>query len=268
MDLGLADRVALVCGASRGLGYAAATALAREGARVVLCARERSTLDAAAAEIRRSTGAQVLALAADLTASREREYVVRLTTETFGPVDVLVTNGGGPPAGSFESHDIAAWNEAAAQVLLGVVALTRLVLPGMRARRWGRVVAISSIAAERPVRNLVLSNVLRAAVGGFVRSLAAEVAGDGVTVNAVLSGYMRTNRIDALARSAGEANDVDEHGVEATKQRWLREIPLGRFGEPTELAALVAMLASEQASYVTGASIPVDGGWLVGAYHE
>jgi 3-oxoacyl-[acyl-carrier protein] reductase len=178
---------------------------------------------------------------------------------TFGRVDILVTNSGGPPAGPFESHSPDAWHEAVRQNLDSVVELTRAALPGMKERRWGRIVNVTSIAVKQPVDNLILSNSIRAAVTGFARTLANEVAPFGVTVNSVMPGYTRTQRVDDLAlRNAslrGTTPD-DERGV------WEKQIPMGRLGEPREFAAMVAFLASERASYITGASIPVDGGWI------
>jgi 3-oxoacyl-[acyl-carrier protein] reductase len=176
-------------------------------------------------------------------------------------VDILVTNAGGPPAGPFESHDRAAWHEAVRTTLDSVVELTRHVLPGMKARGWGRIVNVTSIAVKQPVDNLILSNSLRAAVTGFARTLANEVASSGVTVNNVLPGYTRTARVEALAERTAALQGSTPDDARAV---WERQIPMGRLGEPAEFGAMVAFLCSAHASYTTGASIPVDGGWIRG----
>ena len=255
MDLGLNERVALVGGSSRGLGLAVARELAAEGADVVLCARGREALEEARAGIEADTGASVAAVPADLSTVEGIESVVEGARRAFGPVDILVTNTGGPPAGSFEAHDAEAWRSAERLLLESVVELTRRVLPGMKDRGWGRIITITSIAVKQPVQNLILSNSLRAAVTGLARTLANEVAPRDVTVNNVMPGYTQTARLEELAGAEGEDDGQ-------AFERWTREIPMGRIGRPRELAALVAFLASERAGYITGTSIPVDGGWI------
>lgn len=257
MDLGLRGRSALVAAASRGLGRAIAEELAAEGADLTVCARGEAAL-AEAADALRAAGARVTAVAADLTDPAGVERVVRAATEAYGRVDVLVTNTGGPPAGPFESHSAETWRQAIAGNLESVLNLVRLVLPGMRERRWGRIVNVTSIAVKQPVDGLILSNSVRAAVTGFARTLANEVAADGVTVNNALPGYHRTRRVEELAARAAQSGGGD------AVARWEREIPMGRLGDPREFAALVAFLCSERASYVTGTSITVDGGWTRG----
>jgi 3-oxoacyl-[acyl-carrier protein] reductase len=260
MDLGLGGKVALVAASSRGLGRAVAEELAAEGARLVMCARGEAALHEAADAVR-ATGAEVLALAADLTEPAEVERVVGEAHARFGRVDVLVTNTGGPPAGPFESHTAEAWHQAVRQNLDSVVNLVRAVLPGMKERRWGRIVNVTSIAVKQPVDNLILSNSVRAAVTGFARTLANEVAPFGVTVNSVLPGYTRTQRVDELA-----ARNAALRGTSPDAERavWEGQIPMGRLGEPAEFAAAVAFLASERASYITGQNLAVDGGWIRG----
>jgi 3-oxoacyl-[acyl-carrier protein] reductase len=258
VDLGLTDKVALVAASSRGLGRAVAEELAREGARLVLCARGEAALRETAAAIR-ATGAAVEAVAADVSRPADVARVMEAGLAAFGRIDILVTNGGGPPAGPFESHDAEAWHEAVRQNLDSVVELTRAVLPGMKARRWGRIVNVTSIAVKQPVDNLILSNSIRAAVTGFARTLANEVAPFGITVNNVMPGYTRTQRVDELA-----ARNASLRGTspDAELAIWEGQIPMGRLGRSDEFAAMVAFLASERASYTTGASIPVDGGWI------
>ncbi len=259
MDLGLTGRAALVAGASRGLGFAVADELAAEGMRLMICARDGAALEDAAADLRRRHGVDVVAVSTDLS---DAFQVRRLTTRAlaeFGTVDVLVTNAGGPPAGPFEQHDDAAWDAAVRQNLLSVIELVRGVLPGMKAAGWGRIINVTSIAVKQPVDNLILSNSVRAAVTGFSRTLANEVAAQGITVNCVMPGYTRTRRVEELA-----ARNASLHGTTAEQETdaWERAIPAGRLGEPREFGAMVAFLASDRASYTTGASIPVDGGWI------
>jgi 3-oxoacyl-[acyl-carrier protein] reductase len=259
MELGLRGKVALVAAASRGLGRAVAEELAAEGASLVLCARGAQSLAEACDRIERTTGAPVLGVTGDVSSSPDVSRIVGAALERFGRVDILVTNAGGPPAGSFDSLSGQDWEAATRLTLTSVLELTRAVLPGMRQRRWGRILNITSIAVKQPVANLMLSNSLRAAVTGFARTLANEVAADGVTVNNLLPGYTRTERVEELARGAAGREGVAEADVRA---RWEEEIPMRRLGEPHEFAALAAFLASERASYITGTSITVDGGWV------
>jgi 3-oxoacyl-[acyl-carrier protein] reductase len=261
VDLGLRGKVALVAAASRGLGRAVAFELANEGARLVMCARGRDALEEARDDIIARTGAEVHAIVADVS---DREQIARVASEAesrFGQVDILVTNAGGPPAGPFEAHAWEVWERAVNLTLRSAVELTRAVLPGMRARKWGRVINITSIAVKQPVDNLMLSNSVRSAVTGFARTLANEVATDGVTVNTILPGYTRTERVVELAEATAKRDGVKTEDVLA---RFDREIPMKRLGEPEEFAAVVAFLASERASYVTGQAIAVDGGWIRG----
>ncbi len=259
MDLGLTDKVALVAAASRGLGRAVAEELAAEGASRVLGARGAESLMEACARIERASGVQVLGVAGDVSLSEDVSRIVAAALERFGRVDILVTNAGGPPAGTFESLSAEDWEAATRLTLTSVLNLTRAVLPGMRQRRWGRILNVTSIAAKQPVENLMLSNSLRAAVTGFARTLANEVAADGVTVNNLLPGYTRTERVEELARAAAAREGVTEAEARA---RWEAEIPMRRLGEPREFAALAAFLASERASYITGTNVTVDGGWV------
>ncbi|HEY6193787.1 MAG TPA: SDR family oxidoreductase [Candidatus Eisenbacteria bacterium] len=259
MDLGLKGRVALVAAASKGLGRAVAHELAAEGARLAICARDAGALEAAAREIAATTGAEVLARPADVSDPNAIAAFVDATLERFGRVDVLVTNSGGPPPGRFEAHDAAAWQKATELTLFAPVEFARRVLPGMRERRWGRILNVTSIAVKQPIENLMLSNSLRAAVTGWARTLANEVAREGVTVNNLMPGYTRTDRVEALAQAVAKREGLTP--AEATA-RWEREIPMGRLGDVREFAALAAFLASERASYITGTSIPVDGGWI------
>jgi 3-oxoacyl-[acyl-carrier protein] reductase len=259
VDLGLKGKVALVAAASKGLGRAIAEELAAEGATLVICARGREGLEVTRDAIATQSGVDVRAVVADLSDAEGIAAVGNAALSAFGRVDVLVTNAGGPPAGVFEIHDWAAWERAVALTLRSAVELTRIVLPGMRERKWGRVIHVTSIAAKQPVDNLILSNSIRSAVTGFSRTLANEVAADGVTVNTLLPGYTRTERVEELA----DANAVKEGKTRAEiLARFDREIPMHRLAEPREFAALAAFIASERASYITGQSIVADGGWI------
>jgi 3-oxoacyl-[acyl-carrier protein] reductase len=258
MDLGLTGRVALVAAGSKGLGRAVALELAAEGARVAICARGRAALDATVADLR-ALGAQAEGFEADVTRPDDLLRVVADTEASLGPVDILVTNSGGPKAGVFETLSPTDWDDAVKVLLTSSVTLTRAVLPGMRTRKWGRILAITSIAARQPVDNLMLSNSLRAAVTGFAKTLANEVAVDGVTVNTLLPGYTRTERVVDLAAHMSKSTGQPEAAVYG---KWEAEIPMRRLGEPREFGALAAFLASERASYITGQSIAVDGGWI------
>ncbi|HEY6829859.1 MAG TPA: SDR family oxidoreductase [Gemmatimonadaceae bacterium] len=261
MDLGLQGKVALVAASSKGLGRAVAHELAAEGAAIIMCARGEEALETAKREIIDQTGAAAIAIAADVATSEGVEQVTRTALDRFGHVDILVINAGGPPAGTFDKHDWSAWQSAVDLTLRSAVELTRAVLPGMRERQWGRIVAVNSIAAKQPVDNLMLSNSIRAAVTGFLRTLANEVATDGITVNTILPGYTRTERVEHLAEANARKEGVDRKEIVG---RFEREIPMRRLGEPREFGALAAFLCSERASYITGQSIAVDGGWIKG----
>ena len=259
MDLGLKGKVALVAAASRGLGRAVAEELAAEGASLVLCSRGAEVLNATCEHIALHTGAAVVAVPADVTIAEDVARVVNSGLKQFGRIDILVTNAGGPPAGKFESLSREQWEAATVLTLYSAIELARHVLPGMKERHWGRILNITSIAVKQPVENLILSNSLRAGVTGFARTLANEVAADGITVNNILPGYTRTERVEQLATMMAEKEGISPTDFTA---RWEREIPMRRLGEPQEFAALAAFLVSERASYITGTSIQVDGGWI------
>jgi 3-oxoacyl-[acyl-carrier protein] reductase len=259
MDLGIAGRVALVAASSQGLGLAVAGELAAEGANLVMCSRTEPTLRNACESIAAAGGVDVLGIAGDLSVTADVEQIVEGGMERFGRIDILVTNSGGPPAGTFENISRANWDDAIRGLLTSVIDLTRLVLPGMKERGWGRILNITSIAAKQPVENLILSNSIRAAVTGFARTLANEVAPFGVTVNNILPGFTATERVEDLARTLAEREGLDSADIRA---RWESEIPMRRLGKPEEFAALAAFLVSERAAYITGSSIAVDGGWI------
>src|SRR5215217_7941968 len=259
MDLGLRGKVALVAAASKGLGRAIAEELAAEGASVVICARGEDALRTARDEIATATGAEVLAIAGDVSRADDVESIVRQGIEQFGKIDILVTNAGGPPSAKFDAITTDMWRSAVDLTLMSVINLTSAVLPGMKERKWGRVINVTSIAVKQPVDGLMLSNSLRSAVTGFARTLANEVAPLGITVNNILPGYTRTERVEQLSDATAKREGISR---EAAVGKWESQIPMGRLGEPREFAALAAFLASDRASYITGGSIAVDGGWI------
>jgi len=261
MDLGLKHKVAVVAGSSAGLGRAIAEALAAEGARVVINSRSAEKLEGVKKSIVEATGAEVVAIACDLTQPGGAEALVAGAIDAFGEVDILVTNTGGPPAGMFEDHSEEVWRHAIAQNFESVVNLVRAALPGMKERRWGRIVNVTSISVKQPVAGLILSNAIRAGVTGFAKTISNEVGPYNVTVNNVLPGYTRTERLIHLAESIAERDGTT---IEGAYEGWASEIPMGRLGEPEELAAAAVFLCSQQASYITGQSLAVDGGWIKG----
>ena len=259
MDLGLNGKIALVAAASKGLGRAVAEELAAEGASLVLCARGEAALQQTCAAIEAAHGVPVLGVVADVATPEGVAKVTEAALSRFGRVDILVTNAGGPPAGTFEQHSAETWEAVTKLLLTSVVELTRAVLPGMKERGWGRILNITSITVKQPVAGLMLSNSLRAAVTGFARTLATEVAPLGITVNNILPGYTRTDRVEHLAQATADKEGISPADATA---RWTKEIPMQRLGEPAEFAALAAFLCSARASYITGSSIAVDGGWI------
>ena len=261
MDLGIRERVAIVTGASMGLGKAVARELAREKARVVVSARNEQRLRAAAEEIRRETGAQVVAIPADMTRPEDIRALVDQTVDRWGTVEIAIANAGGPPGTRFETTAAEDFARAVELNLMSTIRLAQEAVPHMKARRWGRFIAITSVSVKQPLPGLILSNTARAGVVGLVKTMATEMAPFGVLCNVVAPGYTRTGRVEDLAeeRARNEEREVDEVLAEIGGR-----IPLGRMGEPEELAAVVAFLASARASYVTGTTIQVDGGFVQG----
>lgn len=257
MDLGLKGRVALVTAASKGMGRACAMGFAAEGARVAMCARTEAELRAAADEIRAATGADVLAMPADVTRPADVEALVGRTLATWGAVDVLVANCGGPPRGHLQEFTDEQWHAAFDVSVLSVVRLIRAVLPSMRQRRWGRILTIQSVSVKQPVEGLLLSNATRPGVAGLAKTLSAELGRDNITINVVCPGRILTDRFLGGARPAGLP--PDQYVARASQ-----DIPLGRIGTPEEFASVVLFLASERASYVTGVTLQVDGGLVRG----
>jgi 3-oxoacyl-[acyl-carrier protein] reductase len=257
VELGLSGKAAIVGGASRGIGKAVAFGLAREGCRVAICARRLDVLEAAAEEIRSATGSQVLALACDMAVAEEIERFVAGAAEAFGRLDIVENNAGGPPAGSFESHDEAAWQAALSQNLMSVVRTVREALPHLRKTGGGRIINITSVAVKEPIPGLVLSNAARLGVVGLAKTLSRELGPDGITVNNVCPGLTLTDRMRELyggiAQAAGRS-------LEAVLADEAKRIPLGRLAAAEDVAALVVFLASEPARQISGTTIQVDGG--------
>lgn len=261
MDTGLKDKIAIVCAASEGLGRAAAESLAREGCKLAICSRRQPAIEAVAADIRREFGVDVLARAADLRVAQDITQFVGAAVEAYGGVDVLVTNVGGPKPGLFDTLSDGDWFEAVDLLLMSAVRLTREVVPHMRQRGGGRIVHITSVAVKQPVPGLMLSNAVRAAVVGFSKTLSRELAQDRITVNCVAPGYTRTSRVERLNEAAAQR---EGQPVAAIEQRLFAQIPMGRLGEPRELADLIAFLSSDLSGYLTGTVIQVDGGIIAG----
>jgi 3-oxoacyl-[acyl-carrier protein] reductase len=263
VDLGFAGKIALVTGASRGLGRAVAEILALEGAAVALAARDPRTLEAAAREIRERSRAEILFRSADVTRENEVSALVDAVIERFGRIDVLVANAGGPPASRFETTELSEWRSGIDLSLLSTILLCRCVVPRMKEQGSGRIVAVTSISVKQPVEGLILSNTARAGVVGFMKTLSNELGPFGIGVNVVCPGYTRTDRLVELASRLSQQEGV---APEAIYARWTSQIPMGRLGEPSEFASVVAFLCSDRASYVTGTCLQVDGGVVKGVF--
>ena len=261
MDLGIKNKVALVAGGSMGLGRAVALAMAREGAKVAICALDDPSLPAAEKLLRSETGDEVLAVAADVSDPLQATQFVRKALAHFGTVDILVNNAGGPPSMNFLEIDDTMWANGFRLNLLSTIVMTREVVPVMKEKRWGRIINMTSISVKQPIDGLILSNTVRSGVIGLAKTLSTELAPFNVTVNSVCPGYTLTDRVRNLAKVVAEKEKVTP---EAVIKRWEATIPMGRLGTPEEFAALVTFLASEQAGYITGAAIQIDGGWYRG----
>jgi 3-oxoacyl-[acyl-carrier protein] reductase len=259
MDSGLRDRCAIVCAASKGLGKAAALALGREGARLAICARHSAPLEAASADIAQATGAFVVPIVADLSRRADIDRLIETAADRLGAIDVLVTNGGGPKSAPFEVLTDEDWTAAVDSLLMSAVRLARGVIPHMRGRGRGCIIHITSVSVKQPIDNLVLSNAVRAAVTGLARTMANELARDGIRVNCVAPGYTRTDRVVELSEAAAAREGTTS---EAVLRRLETQIPAGRLGTSEEFGQVVAFLASDAAAYVTGVTVQVDGGFV------
>jgi len=261
MNLGLKNRVALVAASSQGIGRATAEAFAAEGCRVAMCARNPETLQVAAANIRQQYNAEVLAEAFDVTDPPAVARFVAVVAAKFGGVDICVTNAGGPPAKGFLAASLDEWQRALELNFLSTVYFAREVIPYMQRKRWGRIITLTSITTKQPVTDLVLSNAVRAAVVGLVKSLANEFGKDGILVNNVGPGFTATDRLKELAAARASSSGKNEKEI---FDAWAADAPLKRLGQPREVAETIVWLASERASYITGQTVLVDGGMYKG----
>ncbi len=252
MDLGIQNRVALVLASSKGLGKAVAIELAREGAKVIICGTDEAALESTKAEIEAFAPNRVKSFVCDLTDEGQRKSLVEQSVNAFGAIEILVTNTGGPASGSFEQFNLDDWKNLYNLLFLSAVDIIQRVLPGMKEKGFGRILTISSVAVKQPADNLISSNAVRTSLLGLVKSLSNEVALHGITVNNLLPGYTNTNRLENLIQKNPKVLEVKD------------AIPMKRFGTPEEFAAAAAFLVSERASYITGQSLAVDGGWIKG----
>jgi 3-oxoacyl-[acyl-carrier protein] reductase len=250
MDLGIQNKVALVLASSKGLGKAVAIELAKEGAKVIICGTDTNALAETEAQIQSIAKESVVSFVCDITDESHRKRLVEQSIRAFGDIDILVTNTGGPAAGPFEQFRLDDWKHLYNLLFLSAVDIIQQVLPGMKRKGFGRILTITSVAVKQPADNLISSNAVRTSLSGLVKSLSNEVAGYGITVNNLLPGYTRTNRLEKLIEKNPEVNKVKE------------AIPMKRFGTPEEFAAAAVFLVSARASYITGQSLAVDGGWI------
>jgi 3-oxoacyl-[acyl-carrier protein] reductase len=261
MDLGIKGRVALIAASSQGIGRATAEAFAAEGCRVAMCARNADALQAAAGKIREQYKVDVIAEALDVTDARAVSHFVAAVADKFGSIDICVTNAGGPPAKGFLAATLEEWQRALEANFLSTVYFAREVIPHMQRKRWGRIITLTSITTKQPVTDLVLSNAVRAAVVGLVKSLANEFGKDGILVNNVAPGFTATDRLKELAKARASASGNSEQEI---FDGWAADAPVRRLGDPKEVADTIVWLASERASYITGQTVLVDGGMYKG----
>jgi 3-oxoacyl-[acyl-carrier protein] reductase len=252
MDLGIHNKVALVLASSKGLGKAVAMELAHEGAKVIICGTDATALAATEAEIQAIAPGHVTSFVCDMTDENQRKHLVEQSVQKFGDIEILVTNTGGPAAGPFEQFDLDDWKYLYNLLFLSAVDIIKQVLPGMKKKGFGRILTITSVAVKQPADNLISSNAVRTSLLGLVKSLSNEVACYGITVNNLLPGFTSTNRMEYLVKQNPNVIKVKE------------TIPMKRFGSTREFAAAAAFLVSERASYITGQSLAVDGGWIKG----
>jgi len=266
MDLGLRGRTAIVAAASQGLGKAVALTLAKEGANVVMFSRQPSAIEHAAEDVREQaadSGCKVVGMAADVTHLADLQRVVKTTVDGFDGADIVFCNAGGPRPGMFDGLKDEDWYAAVDLNLMSAIRLSRLCLPHMRARHWGRIIVSTSYSVKQPIPNLMLSNSVRSATTAWAKTLADQVAPDGITVNTIAPGRIDTERIRQLDADLAERTGQTREEIEQDSRA---SIPLRRYGQPDEFAAAAAFLASEQASYITGVTLLVDGGLFRGTY--
>jgi 3-oxoacyl-[acyl-carrier protein] reductase len=261
MNLGLKNKVAMVAGGSRGLGYAVARALAEEGVQVSIASRDPSSIAAAGKKIEQETGAKLLAVAADVSSAQAIEQWHKATIEHFGGIDLLFTNSGGPPPGAALSFDDAAWQKAFDLLLMSAVRTIRLVVPSMAARGGGSIVLPTSSSVKEPIANLALSNILRASVAALSKTLANELVSQKIRVNHLIPGRISTDRLRELDEANSKRAGIT---IEEQQKKMMATIPMGRYGDPREFANAAVFLLSDAAAYITGATLQADGGQMRG----
>ena len=259
MDLGLKDKVVLVAASTSGIGRSVAEAFARERAKVVICGRDEARIADVVGKIKGVTGTEVVGIAVDLTSAESIENLVFEAGKQLGPIEILVNNAGHPPEGGYFQLTDDDWWEGFQLSFMSMVMLLRNVVPGMKAREWGRIINIASAGARQPMDGLLVSNALRAGVLGFSKSIAQEFAPYNITVNTVLPGYTETQR---LADMASERAGFKKTTPQEIVKQWQEQVPMGRLAKPSEIASLVAFLASQPAGYITGQAVAADGGWI------
>lgn len=252
MDFGIQNRVALILASSKGLGKAVAMELAKEGAKVIICGTDAAALATTKADIEAIAPNNVASFVCDITDEAQRKNLVEQSVKAFGNIEILVTNTGGPASGAFEQFNLEDWKHLYNLLFLSAVDIVKQVLPSMKEKGFGRILTITSITVKQPADNLISSNAVRTSLLGLVKSLSNEVATCGITVNNLMPGYTNTNRLESLIEKNPKVNEVKD------------TIPMKRFGKPEEFAAAAAFLVSERASYITGQSLAVDGGWIKG----
>ncbi len=261
MDLGLKDKIALVTGSSRGLGYATARTLAQEGCKVAINGRDAAKINAVAEKLQKETGAQVIGLAGDVSLPDVPAKLIAQTVETFGGLDILITNAGGPPPGGIDTLDEAAWQKGVDLCLMLHVLLIRAALPHLRKSSAASILTVTSMSVKQPIANLLLSNSIRAGTIGLTKSLALDLGKEGIRVNSILPGWTETERVTELMSARATAN---RSTVEEEIRKQSEQSPLGRLGQPEEFAHAAAFLVSPAASYITGVMLNVDGGMYKG----
>lgn len=263
MNLGLNNKVAIVAASSKGLGRACALELAKEGVNLTIFSTNNKNIKKTSHDIANETGVKILPIQADASKLKDIKKVVHKTLDEYNQVDILINNAGGPPFGFFQDFNTDDWNEALNLNLLSVINLSKEVIPHMIKQNWGRIINITSVAVKQPIDGLILSNTARAGVIGLSKSMSNELSKHNILINNVCPGRILTDRITSLAKQRSERDNTSYEEVISDMEK---DIPVGRIGDPSELAALVAFLASERASYITGTTIQVDGGLIKGLF--
>lgn len=259
MDFGLKNKIAVVCGSSQGLGFASSRELAKKGCSVVICSRDKSRIEQAARKIGQETGGSIFPYQVDLSNTNQVVNFTKTVISEFNRIDILVNNTGGPPAGFFMDLSEQDWSAAFQNTFLSAVTLTKHILPVMIEENWGRIINLQSISMIEPISDLILSNSVRMAVAGWAKTLSNQYAKYNITINNIATGFTLTERLISLVENKAKQEKISAKEV---VKKWEDQIPAGRLAKPEEIAWLVTFLASEQAGYITGATIPVDGGYI------